>query len=82
MSPCLRSVGCSLVSSALGVIISHGQGIEAEKIKKAHYNLGLMYFEKGFKDDARMEFEEALKLNPSDREVKQQLDRIDETQHR
>lgn len=45
---------------------------------EARYNLGLVYLRKGLKDAAKAEFEMVLKLNPTNTQVRELIESLDE----
>jgi Tfp pilus assembly protein PilF len=45
-------------------------------VLNAHFNLGLVYLEKGFVDNARKEFEAVLKINPDYHQARRLLNSI------
>lgn len=44
---------------------------------RLHYNLGLLFLEEGNKEEAKTEFTEALRIDPSEPDAKIQLEQID-----
>jgi Tfp pilus assembly protein PilF len=65
-----RAVEC------LKIYLQHEPPQGAPTWGNAHWRLGMVYEKQGHKDLARKEFEEALKLDPDDKKVKEALENL------